>query len=385
MITRERAKAFYKEYERYFPAAFFIAGFVFDIFTLSRIDDPFTMMSQAVYLVLIAIYLRLEMLDTLTPILPPKWCSWLWKYRDEIVHFLFGSLLSVYTLFYLKSSSLVASGTFLFLLVALMLANEFSRFQQSGVLMRVGLLTLCLISFFGYVIPVFIGFGGLIPFVASLVLATLIMLGFERSVRGRVRGETVPAADVPAAPTGLSKKLNDWRRRPLNERGRHASIAVAAAFLILYVLQLVPPVPLSAQYMGIYHNVEKRDGSYVLSYDRPWWKKWQSGAQTFLARPGDRIYVFASVFSPANFKDEIRVRWYHKSDRSGWERSDAIPIQISGGRDEGFRGFTYKQNYQPGAWRVRLETTDGREIGRISFTVVPDDSVDPRTMQMDVF
>ncbi len=385
MTLRSRSQALHAKYGNYYPAVFFITGFVIDVATLSRIDDPWTIATQAAYLAVIAAYVRLEMLDTLAPVRPPRWCSWLWTYREEIVHFLFGSLLSVYTLFYLKSSSLIASGAFLALLVTLMLANEFSRFQQSGALMRISLLTLCLISYFGYVIPVLAGFAGLVPFLLSLAVSTGLMLALERSVRGRVRGETAPAAETEATPRGWRRKLNEWRRRPLDERARHASLTVATAFLVLYVLQLVPPVPLSAQYMGIYHQIEKRDDAYVLSYHRPWWKKWQNGAQTFLSRPGDRVYVFARVFSPARFKDEIRVRWLYKNERGGWESSDAIPIQISGGRDEGFRGFAYKQNFQPGSWRVRLETTDGREIGRIGFTVVPDESGDERMMETDVF
>jgi hypothetical protein len=48
---------------------------------------------------------------------------------------------------------------------------------------------------------------------------------------------------------------------------------------------------------------------------------------------------------------------------------DSIPIRILGGRQEGFRGYGMKSNYQPGKWKVHVETTDGREIGRIYFTL----------------
>ena len=41
-------------------------------------------------------------------------------------------------------------------------------------------------------------------------------------------------------------------------------------------------------------------------------------------------------------------------------------------REHGYRGYTVKSNYQPGDYRVQIETTDGREIGRIGLTVEDD-------------
>ena len=52
--------------------------------------------------------------------------------------------------------------------------------------------------------------------------------------------------------------------------------------------------------------------------------------------------------------------------------SDRIRIDITGGRQEGFRGYTYKQNYASGEWQMRVETQDGRELGRIYFEVRED-------------
>ena len=46
-----------------------------------------------------------------------------------------------------------------------------------------------------------------------------------------------------------------------------------------------------------------------------------------------------------------------------------IPIAIAGGRDKGYRGYTFKQRVMPGEWRVDVETAEGRVIGRVSFRV----------------
>jgi len=94
------------------------------------------------------------------------------------------------------------------------------------------------------------------------------------------------------------------------------------------------------------------------------------------------VFVFFRVFSPTRFADEVRVQWFHRQ-QGGWVPQDTIPIKITGGRAEGFRGYGFKTNYQPGEWKVQVETADGREIGRIYFTleVVP---ASPRSLAIDV-
>jgi hypothetical protein len=81
------------------------------------------------------------------------------------------------------------------------------------------------------------------------------------------------------------------------------------------------------------------------------------------------VYVFFRIFSPSRFADRVQVRWYWRAGGGigGWALQDAIPIDILGGREQGFRGYGFKSNYQPGSWKVQVETTDGREIGRIYF------------------
>jgi hypothetical protein len=158
---------------------------------------------------------------------------------------------------------------------------------------------------------------------------------------------------------------------------------VLVAFLLLYVLHLTPPVPLSIPFMGVYHGVEKSGAHYMLANERPWWKFWQHGDQDFAAQKDDKLFVAFRIFSPTRFNDSVQMRWYWKDNRRGWLLQDTIPIRIVGGREEGFRGYGTKTNYQPGEWKVQVETTDDREIGRIYFHVeiVPEE---PRTFESDV-
>ena len=159
-------------------------------------------------------------------------------------------------------------------------------------------------------------------------------------------------------------------------------LSILLAFSIFYVLGWIPPVPLNVKYQGIFHLVEKRDGKFLLHTERPDWKFWQAGDQDFKARPGDKIYFYAQVYSPAKFSDQIYIKWLWKHPEKGWQKTDRIPLQITGGRQEGFRGYGVKSNFQPGDWRVQVETSVGHEVSRMYFEVSEDNSIEPRSFKV---
>jgi hypothetical protein len=158
---------------------------------------------------------------------------------------------------------------------------------------------------------------------------------------------------------------------------------VLVSFLGLYMVRLIPPVPLSLPFIGVYHTVERVPEGFKLGHEKPWWRFWQNGDQEFHAHRGDKVYVFFRIFSPTHFSDQVLVRWYWKDNKLGWTLQDSIPIKIVGGRGEGFRGYGIKSNYQPGEWKVQVETADEREIGRVYFSldIAPDE---PRTFEYQV-
>lgn len=342
-----RAKTLYSKYEKYLPAGFFAGGFLFDIVTLDRIDSKFTILQQAVYLVLLALLLlQIHIEIGLQRPLSEKFRLYT-AWRIPLMHFLFGSLLSSYTLFFFMSGSLGSSFLFLFAMAGLLIGNELPRFQNLGLGFKFALLALANMCYFAYLIPTIIGQTGTMVFLIS-VLAGLMpsLLLYRLTVRWGV-GETSSRVQI---------------LRP--------ALLVFLSFLLFYFFRVIPPVPLSLQHIGIYHSVKKTPGGkFELTHERPWWRFWQNGDQWFAAQPGDRIIAFFRLFSPSSFSDEVKVAWYLKDPRFGWTLQDRIPIKIMGGRDEGFRGYAAKANYTVGQWRVVVETRDGREIGRLGFTV----------------
>jgi len=67
---------------------------------------------------------------------------WYYRYRIAILSFCLGTLLNMYTLFFFKSSSLLVSFSFLLVMVALLLLNEFGPFQRLGLSFKFALLSL---------------------------------------------------------------------------------------------------------------------------------------------------------------------------------------------------------------------------------------------------
>lgn len=48
-----------------------------------------------------------------------------------------------------------------------------------------------------------------------------------------------------------------------------------------------------------------------------------------------------------------------------------------GGREGGYRAYSFKQRLDPGDWRVDVEAADGRILGRVSVTVVDQGETQP--------
>ena len=331
------------------PALAFFAGLGADILTLGRIDEPRNILVQVVYLTLAAI--------TLTASLAEK-SSWvntgsgvkrlvargLVRYGRLVFHFATGALLSAFTFFYFKSSSGLASLVFLLVLGAGLVLNELPALKRLGAAFRTTLFQLSLVSFLTYILPMAVGE----LHVGLFVLAAGLSILVAWSLAGLLRWLKVDA-----------ERLRQAFIRP--------ALVVTGTFVVLYFLQWIPPIPLSVQELVVAHKVERVGESYRLEVDPDPPGGLFETEVSITKSPGERVYVFARVFAPRHFKDEVYLRWERKDEVEGWVKTDRIRLPIRGGREAGFRGYTYKQNHQAGAWRVFVETDDGREIGRLDF------------------
>ena len=319
---------------------------------VGRIDETPMLVQQAAYLLVTGLLLGTMLRFELRQLEPPRWLRRPWRYVEHAMHFMLGTLLNAFILFYVKSGSGLTAALFLGLISFLLLTNEHPRFHRLGPVVLFGLYSFALTSYLAYLVPVLLGF--LRPwmfFLASALSLLPILL--------------------------LARLMARWGEdsRLAFRRAVGPAILVQTLLLLLFLAHLVPPVPLSVRSLGVWHAVEREGSEFKLSrLPRSRWRDLsRRDEQVFLARPGDRVFVFTRVFAPHNFRDQVRVRWARwEPSRGAWAQSDAIPLRIVGGREEGFGGYAYKQNWSPGEWRVAIETEDGREIGRTRFEIRPD-------------
>jgi hypothetical protein len=83
------------------------------------------------------------------------------------------------------------------------------------------------------------------------------------------------------------------------------------------------------------------------------------------------LYAYTAINAPRGLDERI----YHVWEHNGIE-VDRIALDIHGGRKEGYRAWTHKQNFPDdvvGRWQVRVLTEDGQMIGILRFLVTDTD------------
>ncbi|HQZ01225.1 MAG TPA: DUF5924 family protein [Thauera sp.] len=79
------------------------------------------------------------------------------------------------------------------------------------------------------------------------------------------------------------------------------------------------------------------------------------------------LFAYTAIQAPLGLQERIQHVWMHEG-----REIDRITLDIHGGRAEGYRAWTRKQNFPPapgGRWQVRVLTGDEQMIGTLRFRV----------------
>lgn len=337
---------FYRRHEKYAAVLCFAGGILYDSLTLGRIDRLVDNLALLAYLLalggLIVLMGRLQTGQAHHP----RLLQYQWLYPLAI-QFLLGSLFSAYAVFYFQSVSLTRTAVFFGLIVLLLLANEWLKGRLTSLPLLMAMYCFALFSFFIFFVPVLLHTMNRWTFALGVALCGSALLG----VLGAIFLRAPDRAGLK--PCGL------------------AAGGVLVLLLLFYWANWIPPVPLALRSGGIYHRAEKQGTRYRLEMVRPprhlFWKK---SEEVFYLRPGDRAYCFTAVFAPTELHTTLFHQWQRYDEKQGeWVQTDRMSYPVSGGREGGYRGFTYKQALALGDWRVDVENPEGQLLGRIAFRV----------------
>lgn len=346
---KSRLKAFREKHEKHTGLVIFGVGFIWDSFTMTRVDSVIDNIILLFYLTIIAVMIILTLRTQCGQVLP----TWIQKIENRLLwamQFCFGGLFSSYVIFYFKSASFTRTQFFFLLLVLLWVGNEFleERLKNQGLLAV--LYCFCLFSFLAFFLPVILAKLSMWIF----LLAGFLSLGISLGVFA------IGLLPEPLLFRGRMLRLGAW------------IFSVFLTVNILYFANLIPPVPLALKSAGIYHQVTHNRDGYEVKYVKPsvfrFWQKWDD---PFYYAKGERVYCYTAIFAPNKIHGVQVHHVWSKKTPNGWSRTDQIRFEITvGGRDGGFRGYTYKSGVSPGEWRVEVETENGQTLGRIDFAVV---------------
>jgi hypothetical protein len=351
---KARIKEFYGRHRKYAGITYFGVGFVWDSFTMTRVDSVIDNVILLFYLVIIGVMIFI----TLRRQCGKAPAAWIQKTEHRFLwamQFCFGGLFSSYVIFYFKSVSLSRTQFFFLILMLLWIGNEFLEHRLNARVLLAVLYCFCLFSFLAFFLPV----------ITAKVNAWIFLLaGFISLV-----------VSLTLFSFGLRTEHGEWRRRMMPIAAWIFSTFLAMN--ILYFANLIPPVPLALKFGGIYHQVTRTPAGYQVEYvPPPWYRFWRNGDDPFYFSRGESVYFYTAIFAPGGIRVPVRHVWSHKISGE-WVQTDRIGFQklLVGGRDGGYRGYTAKTGISPGEWRVEVQTERDQTIGRLDFTVLP--SPDP--------
>lgn len=264
-----------------------------------------------------------------------------------LIQFTFGALLSSSLVFYWFSGALSASWPIMILLALLMVSNEvFNRYYLKPIV-QIGLFYFVSFSLLALFLPY--AFNSLNPilFVAAGILG-FVLVWIMTNILSR-----------------YVKVIQQIQRQIF-----FVMTMIFISMNALYVLNVIPPIPLSLREANVYHNISRSGSGYLVLAEKESWFDRLIPGQVMHVTTTNKVFVYSAIFAPLKLKTTIAHRWqYYDVIQKKWITKDRLLFTLSGGRDEGYRGYSLKSNLAPGKWRVRMETERGQVVGRIEFTV----------------
>jgi hypothetical protein len=332
---------------RFYPLAAFLGGFAWDALTIGqrvRVIDLWRLSAFLLGAGLLVFWLAARERRQAVP--PPAGRGWRarlgdlrWQAPYLLLQFFFGGIFSALFILYFKSSGHLGTWLSATLLGLLLVGNEFAgkRYGQRFTLIW-ALFALNAILLFNFALPHAVGSLHPLWFYVSTAAGVALTFALWSLAPGR------PGRIFPA-----------W--------------LLSGALLLAWNFDMIAPVPLVKQELAVGHDFVQVAGRYALQVERaPAWQFWRDQALTVHVGEGEKLYGVSAVFAPLGVTAGLQHRWEIR-EAGGWRPVYRNSFQSAGGRERGFRGYSWVLNPPPGEWRFIVATQDGRTIGILPLTV----------------
>ncbi|MCF6276456.1 MAG: DUF2914 domain-containing protein [Candidatus Magasanikbacteria bacterium] len=326
--------------------AFLLGGVIMDAITFRTIQLNVVFIILGVYIVLAGFAIAfMNYYDSSGLEYRTIYWSYLRLYVPLLIQFTFGALLSASLIFYWFSGAFSASWPFVLVIAGLMVSNDIFRKYYLKPIVQIGVYFFILFSISVLFLSFLLNTVSAWPF----VLGGFVSLGLI-SLYIYLLSRIVPS---------------------IKRKKAYFVLVIAVIFsgmYFLYFANIIPPIPLALREAGVYHSIERKAGKYILiSEVENFFDKIIPG-QTVHIKEGEKVYVYSAIFAPSDLEAKIYHSWqYHNGNE--WIDRDRVGFSIVGGRDNGFRGYSFKTNPNAGSWRVLVETERGQVVGRVKFEV----------------
>ncbi|TXI11708.1 MAG: DUF2914 domain-containing protein [Polynucleobacter sp.] len=333
--------------KRHLTTLIFLGGFFSDAFLLPDVDNPITKYIGLSYLVILAVLLLLREI-IIASNRASRAEQKMYSLLSFGVAFFSGSSLSFIFVYAMRSAALSVSWPLFIILMLCMAANEFISVHNYRFTLDIAVFFIALAFYAIFNVPILFSTVTDTVFLVAIGISVLFAMLFVWLLKHT--SETA------------------WYEAP---RGYALAVGVPLFIGMLYVLNLIPAVPLSLKDAGIYNNVIRTErGEYELIGEAPGRFEWLRNHKHTIKPGDDGVYFYSAISAPAEFSAPISHVWeYHDPTTNSWIESTTISFDLSGGRVDGYRAYSKKQNIIDGLWRVTVKVDDKRIVGRKTFEV----------------
>lgn len=338
-----------KQYLAHASTLIFLAGFAFDSFILPSLEDVRARYVGFAYLITIAvfIYVREWLVSRNTA---SAFEQKAFSVLTFGISYFSGSALAFVFIYTMRSGAFSVSWPLFLVLFICILANEAVSTHNFRFTLDVGVLFVAALFYTVFTLPFLLGVQNDMTFLISLGIVGVAALLY-------------------------TKLLQHASETAESESPRNYALAIGVPLFagMLYFLNVIPAVPLSLHDAGVYHYVARdEDGSF--SGKREPSSRWfeELRTQTYHLTPYDTgVYFYSAVDAPAELTAPLSHVWeYYDEAQKKWIRSTVISFDLAGGRTDGYRAYSHKENVMEGLWRVTVNVDTNRVVGRVTFKVV---------------